>query len=364
MTVPTSGSQDISSALRAPSVAEMHSGPLRLLREHVDSEPVILSATAGMGEDELARSLLADTVGYTLDPQIVGGDVALLVARITRNVIEQAASLPIDALDEPTSETKQAYLEVVRQYGAQFGDALAVARGEPRSGWSLTDALALGDRRERPLIVARNTRQLPQSALWELRDLVGGGAIRLLLLSRPGHEDQLLSTAAPFFGMGVKIGMPPLSLAHWAAKLPHIGADILRALLEATRYRTAAALEVAEEVEHSPRDHRTALGDGWISVIARRRERAYELLRVAAAIHELAPRLLLILAHGRAPYSELSHERPGRVSLALRRLREYELIEQPRPRTWQIADPLLSGAFARLERTENEITFDVDGSSV
>jgi len=72
-------------------------------------------------------------------------------------------------------------------------------------------------------------------------------------------------------------------------------------------------------------------------------------------VHELAPRLLLTLAGGQAPYAAMPDERSDRIALALRRLQRHDLIEQPAKREWQISDPLMSTALARLRGQANAV---------
>jgi hypothetical protein len=118
-----------------------------------------------------------------------------------------------------------------------------------------------------------------------------------------------------------------------------------------TRYRTALALEVLERHEQRPSPD---IGTAWFRAVDARDAEARAALAISRSIHELAPRLLVALARDEAPYARTS-ERSDRIALALRRLRDNDLIEQPEPRRWQIADPLLRAAIRRLEAGYVEI---------
>jgi hypothetical protein len=120
--------------------------------------------------------------------------------------------------------------------------------------------------------------------------------------------------------------------------------DALTDLLRQTRFRTASALEVLRR--QAEMGGRPTLGYAYFDVVERLGDHVRDILGLASSIHELAPRLLLRLANGEAPYGV--DERTDRVALVLRRLRQHDLIEQPHPRTWQIAEPLMSAAMRRL----------------
>jgi hypothetical protein len=332
--------------MTTPTIERLYAALLSLLTERIATEPVILGARTGMGSPALARELLRRTNGFMLDPLAAGGDSELLTQTLTRNVIDSLQPLPLEALDEPGREAEQARVQLARHYDGDLAPALAAATsaGEAAlSDWTITRAL--GPSPGNPLLAVRDAHRLPSTIMWELRELAST-SIRLLLLTNPEHHPQLNGKNASFYGMSAYIEMPTLSLADWRKALgDQLPVEALRELLGITRSRTAITLEVLER--HTKHHGESAIDFAFLDAVDARNDQAREVLNLARSVHELAPRLLLALAAGQAPYG-IHNERSDRVALALRHLRDYGLIEQPRPRTWQIADPLLSTAIARL----------------
>jgi len=332
--------------MKGPSVADMHAGLLEMLRERTGVEPVILSAKAGMGGLDLALCVDEDN-HYLLDPVAAGGDTKVLMHKLTCQTIEHLQPLPVQALRDPGRESDAARLDVARYYENDTQEALRAALELPGPDWTLTRAL--GPNPHEPLVIVRDAHRLPTHMLWELRELAGH-RVRLLMLTNDAHRDALNGAEAPFYGNSVWIEMPTLSIMVWKTKLQKEGIqdiayDSLDALRWHVRHRTAAALEV---LERAPDVSPASLASAWFEAVDARMGEARQLVSLADSIHELAPRLLLALAIGRAPYAALPDERSDRIALALRRLLEHGLVEQPAKREWQISDPLLSAALARL----------------
>lgn len=331
--------------MKVPSVADMHKGLLEMLNERADVEPVILSAKAGMGGLDLALRVDGDD-RYLLDPVAAGGDTRILTHKLTRQTIEKLQPLPVEALGEPGREGDAARLDVARHYGSDVQEALDAAIELPGPDWTLTRAL--GPTPRAPLLVVRDAHRLQTNLLWELRELASG-RVRLLMITNDAHRGALNDTQAPFYGNGVWIEMPTLAITTWKMRLENsrvqISYESLRDLLGRVRERTGVALEVFERAaDVSP----ASLGSAWFEAVGARMGEARQLVSLAGSIHELAPRLLLTLAVGQGPYAAMPNERSDRIALALSRLLEHDLIEQPAKREWQISDPLMHAALARL----------------
>jgi len=191
--------------------------------------------------------------------------------------------------------------------------------------------------------------------MWELRDLANVG-VRLLLLTTPEHHERMQGTDAPFYGMSTYVEMAPLALPTWTQKLT-TDPERLAELLRQTRYRTALTLEILERHQQHPSPD---IGTAWFRAVDARDAEARAVLSISRSIHQLAPRLLVGLARDEPPYAR-SAERSDRIALALRRLRELDLVEQPEPRRWQIADPLLRAAIRRLQSGYVEMYPEIPG---
>jgi hypothetical protein len=336
--------------MTTPTIERLHAGLLALLAERIETDPVILGARVGMGSPALAAELLRETAGFMLDPIAAGGDPGLLAQQLTQKVIARVQPLPVTALEDPGREAERARVALARYYSSDFAPALAAATGPAGSDWTITRAL--GPSPGNPLLAVRDAHRLPATVLWELRELAST-RIRLLLLTSPEHHLRLHGRDAPFYGLSAYVEMPTLSFVNWSTALvAQLPTEALSELLRATRYRTAITLEILER--HFEHDAERPLAFAFFEAIDARNERAREVLSLARSIHELAPRLLLALAAGQAPYA-IHAERSDRIALALRRLREHSLIEQPQPRSWQIADPLLAAAINRLSNGESYV---------
>jgi len=338
--------------MKVPNVAYMHAGLLEMLRERTGVEPVILSVKAGMGGLDLALHVDEDN-RYLLDPVAASGDTRVLIHKLTRQTIENLQPLPVEALRDPGRESDAARLDIARYYEGDTQEALHAALEMPESDWTLTRALGPADRE--PLVVVCDAHRLPSHLLWELRELAGD-RVRLLMLTNDAHRDTLNGAEAPFYGNSVWIEMPTLSIVAWERELKkkrvNISYDSLRDLLGQVRYRTAAALEILQR--SAAGGSQMSLASAWFQAVDARTEEARLLAGIAENIHELGPRLLLALAIGQAPYA-MPDERSDRIALALRRLQRYDLVEQPAKREWQISDPLLSAALARLRGHTNAV---------
>lgn len=336
----------------SPKIEDMHAGLRALLEERVGVEAVILAARAGMGADALAATLLPETNGYMLDALAAGGDPAMLAYQLTRRVIARVQPLPLQGVREAGREADRARVTLARHYDGDLAPALAGA-GSPLEasalGWTVTRAL--GDLAPDALLVVREAQRLPSPTLWELRELAAR-KVRLLMLTTPEHRSQLYGRDAPFYGMAAYLDMPVLPRANWQMKLgDELSAEALGELLRVTRARTAIMLEI---LERQRQGGKRPIGFAFFDAVNARGDEARGTVNLARAVHELAPRLLLALAAGEAPYG-LPGTRNDRVALALRRLRDCGLIEQEQPRRWQISDPLLSEAIARLRQGDDHV---------
>jgi hypothetical protein len=64
-----------------------------------------------------------------------------------------------------------------------------------------------------------------------------------------------------------------------------------------------------------------------------------EMRRLAHGLHPYAPRLLAAVAADEPVYASVPGARTDAIATALRVMRDADLIYQPRPRKWVVADP-------------------------
>lgn len=302
--------------------------------------PLVLFGNVGSGTGQLVRGLAGERApSAVLDPLIAQRSEEL-AAQIVRDLVAGSQPLAPERLAEPTREAERFRVHVAHRYGDDATEAVRIYGGDLARGWSI--ARAIGRDVERPLIVVPEAHRLAPEPLWELRDLALRGAVDLLLTSRLHHGDRLVGQDAPLFGGAQALMMPGLSPKRWTevlgAGLAIHPADV-DWLLEATRGRTATMLEVlaAWPEGQSPRY-------AWHYAARSRIPQAEQLLGLGRTLHDYAPRLLTAIAAGDAPYAAIEGARSNRIAKALGLLHDLDLIEQPRPRRWQIADPLLEAS--------------------
>lgn len=329
-----------------PRVEQLHAGLSDLIRERLAIEPVILGARCGMGSEDLAAVLVAELGGFMLDALTGDGDDRLLIKDLSMQVIEHAAGLPLEALRHGDRAAERARVALAGRYGSDLAAALEAGTGgrtnDLAEDWTL--ARALGAEQPGRLLAIRDAHRLGSTTMWQLRELAADGA-SILLLTTPEHRKRLHARDAPFYGTSAYVEQPTLGVPRWTAAIgPQVDPERLIELLRHTRFRTAITLSI---LDRHLRRRSPDIGDDWAWAVDAHDAEARTVLALAPRIHDLAPRLLLALAFDEPPYGRTA-ERSDRIALALRRLRENDLIEQPEPRQWQIADPLLRAALRRL----------------
>jgi hypothetical protein len=220
---------------------------------------------------------------------------------------------------------------------------LSLATGSLQSSLSLDDLLSAVP--QSALVVVRDAHLLAERwagrALWSLRARAAEPAPPgILLLTRP-WQTELTDRDAAFFGFGRRLELPAPTEAASARALDEadrpMQPDDLRWLTDQTRGDPDVTLEAL-------RNDATDARRGWRACVDARRVVLDVVLDAARAAHPLGPRLLVAIARGEAPYPALPDAKPARIAHALRRLRDHDLVYQPEPRTWRLADPSLATA--------------------
>jgi hypothetical protein len=309
-----------------------------------EAPPLLLLGPLGSGSGMLARELAQRaSLAAILDPY-AGASQEQLVAQLVRGLVSRHGAIEPERLDEPTREAERSRVELANLYDKDGAEALQIYAGASAQGWNIERAI--GSLRDPPLLVLLEAHRLsnPTGVLWELRDLAARDRIRLLLTSRPHQRGALTDARAPFFGDIRILSMPQLDASEWIKIIDRkITPADLEWLLAQARSRSQTMLETlaAWREKSSPRN-------AWRDAARTRIPQAEELLRLVPTVHEFAPRLLTAIAMNEAPYATIPGARSNRIAKALNVLHSVDLIEQPQPRRWQIADPLLQEALRIL----------------
>lgn len=329
---------------------------LDALDRRLAQRPLLLVAPVGSGSREVAAALTRRTrSNVVLDPTVTHDDYPALVASAVRQIASQAitdmttrSGLPpfdLARIEEDTSQAQQARLHLANRFGPDLVDVVAMIRGEPlKDGWYLERALAALP--SGSLVVVLEAHRLgPEPAVWELRQIASEGPFQIMLTTRPNRVTQLTGPRSAIFGNIWTIELPPPSVERWAEVLAEhrqsLHTSDLEWLLQRTRSRPRTTISVL-----AGRTKSISIRTAWHRAVQANIARADDVLRLAAAINAYAPSLLQAIASGRPPYAAIVNARSQRVARTLARLRDLELVEQPSPRHWEIADPLLSAALA------------------
>ncbi|MEA2406249.1 MAG: hypothetical protein QOE69_368, partial [Thermoleophilaceae bacterium] len=233
-------------------------------------------------------------------------------------------------------------------FGARSADALALVQGNVGIQLPLADIFAALP--SHAALIVHDAHLLTDEAwagraLWALRArMQRPDPPGLVLLSRPWHTEPLVGLDGPFFGFARLIGLPIPSADDWAMATDYtIKPEALNWLLRQTRGVPRTTLAVLEQLPPSDREERTQaeLEAAWLAHARDAGEAAAAVRGLVRGLHRFAPRLLRAIAAGEPVYPSVPGARPDAIAKALGRMRDHDVIYQPGPRRWLVADPAL-----------------------
>lgn len=323
---------------------ELHGDALAALDRALGRGTAILLARVGDGERQLLAQYQHPAV--TIDATLYPDRESLRFELLRRAVTNLLGSDPASVLVDPGPDGDAARLMLAETYGQWTEHVMAlIERGAaPAPGQlrlSTNDVLAGLD--DEVALVVFDAHRLDTDARWDLRELERP----VLLVTRPDHHAALTGADAPFYGNVQTVTLRAPGPGEWIRAFTTIGLPMqtidLEWLLDRSRGRVATTISALELItpEHSPRT-------AWRQAVTRSLPRAHDILALAREIHAYAPTLLLAIAENRKPYQALPDAPSARVALALRKMRSLDILEQPEPRAWQIADPLIEHALRSM----------------
>ena len=324
--------------------AQLYGETLAGLDRALGRGTAILLARVGDGERQLIAQLKRPVV--TIDATLYPDRTSLRFELLRAAVENLLAASPQPVLSEVGPSGDVARLALADAYRERTEHVMALLERStvpPHGQLRLSIHEVLAGLQDDVVLVVFDAHRLDTDARWDLRELQRP----LLLVTRPDHDSTLTGADAPFYGDAQTLTLPTPTPAEWMRALVTIGLRIhptdLEWLLDRSRGRVAttiSALELAAP-ERSPRN-------AWHQAVRRSLPRAHDILALAREIHPYEPTLLLAIAAARQPYKALPEARPARVALALRKMRSLDILEQPAPRAWQIADPLIEHALRSM----------------
>lgn len=310
---------------------ELYGGTARDVAEALETGPLILSGLPGSGRAPLVHELARDVPVIEVRPRRAG-TLAGLKLDLLNEILEASA-----AFAEATTRQDFARLVAIK-FGPRAAEVLAtVERGEA-SELSMREILA--GLPARATVVVHDAHLLPalsDNFLWALKGQAQApNGPWVALLTREWHRSRLLGADAPFFGFGRAVDLPVPALEQWSRSGWRVDDRDFAWLFAQTRGLPRVMLAVLERV-----------GSGitppaaWQVHVSESERVADEVLRLAYGLHPYGPRLLAAIATEDRVYRSVPEARSDAVATALRVLRDHDLVYQPRPRKWVVADPAL-----------------------
>ena len=324
--------------------AQLYGETLAGLDRALGRGTAIMLARVGDGERQLVAQLKRTVV--TIDATLYRDRTSLRFELLRAAVENLLAPSPQPVLSEVGPSGDSARLALAEAYGERTEHVMALLERStppPHGQLLLSMREVLAGLQDDVVLVVFDAHRLDTDARWDLRELQRP----LLLVTRPDHHSTLTGADAPFYGDAQTLTLPTPTPAEWMRALVTIGLRIhptdLEWLLDRSRGRVATTIDALELAapERSPRN-------AWHQAVRRSLPRAHDILALAREIHPYEPTLLLAIAEARQPYKALPEARPARVALALRKMRSLDILEQPAPRAWQIADPLIEHALRSM----------------
>ena len=323
--------------------SEIYGGLADDAREALAAGPIVVSGAPGSCRTELAADIHSDQQLLELRPARAGTAAGLRVdvARELLRFLDR---------ESPGAGPKQFRARLAEAFGPKAGSALASAGGVPGPGLSLADIV--DGIPPHALVVVHDAYLLSEPwaerALWTLRARAQEkNPPRLVLLTRPWHIQAVSGRDAPFFGFAETVELVSPDLPRWLNLTDFsIGADDLAWLLEQTRGAPRATLAALRRLEEDAANVREA----WSAHVDSQREAAEWIHRLAHGLHPYGPRLLGAIAANERVYPAVPDARSDAIAAALRAMRDHDLIYQPVPRRWVVADPALAPHLVALSR--------------
>lgn len=302
-----------------------------------------------------------ESVRVDLDGATSDQDVAWLIARgIARLVIgfPNFSLLQLQDGLRPTSADK-AFLHFAEQVGERLA-RFALAE-MPTDDISVADALRTFqriyeqhvlppvlwiDHLQTPSLTPRHPLDV-DALLWNVRALQQRMELPIFISGHKTATPLAYGEAGAFHGDGVWVTIERPTIDMWQAVAASLGnrspsPSWVTEMVELTHAHSATTLLALSLFVEMPERARTPL-DLWHLMLALDDGHLNRALAHSRTLHRLGARIFNQIANGIGPYTEPGDASIKEIHRAVRRLHEAGLITQPRPRTWEITNPLVAG---------------------
>jgi hypothetical protein len=302
------------------------------------------------------NSIRVDLDGATSDQ-----DVAWLIARGTARLMIGHPEFSLLELPDglrPTSADK-AFLRFADQVGERLA-RFALAE-TPADDVSVAEALQgvqrIFEQHILPPVVWIDHLQTPSltprhpldvdALLWNVRSLQQQMEVPIFISGHKTATPLAYGEARAFHGDGVWITIERPTLDAWQAVAASVDSHApspawVVEMVELTHAHSATTLLALSLFVEMPDRARTPL-DLWQMMLALDDGHLDRTLAMARTLHRLGGRIFEQIAKGTGPYTEPGSASIKEIHRAVRRLHEAGLITQPRPRAWEITNPLVAG---------------------
>ena len=325
------------------------------------------------------RASQQSSIRVDLDGATSDLDVAWLIARGTARQVLGYSAFSLLQLEDglrPTSADR-AFLQFAEQVGERLA-RFAVAE-TPTADVSVADALRgfqrLFEHQVLPPVLWIDHLQTPSltprhpvdvdALLWNVRALQQRMELPILISGHRTATPLAYGETGAFHGDGIWITIERPTADAWQAVAASLGERApspswVAEMVELTHAHSATTLLALSLYAEMPERSRTPL-DLWQLMLALDDGHLNRTLAHARTLHRLGARIFEQIANGTGPYTAPGDASIKEIHRAVRRLHEAGMITQPRPRTWEITNPLIAG---RLRGHMPLTTRDAVGSEV
>jgi hypothetical protein len=305
---------------------ELYPGPAADIGDALAEGPVVVSGLPGSGRAPVVRELLGDHPIIEIRP-CQAGTLGGLTLDLLNSLLFAFSTFP-----EPGTP-RDFNVFIATAFGRSAQDVLDGLKRGDASQLSMSQLLAALP--PRAGVIVHDAHLLPalsDRVLWAIRARVQEPhPPRVALLTREWHRGDLVGPDAAFFGFAQVFDLPVPHLFEW---MRDHNVEDLEWLLEQTRGLPRPTLATLDRARNGQDVHAA-----WRVEVHESRRVAEEMRRLAHGLHPYAPRLLAAIAADDRDYASVPGARTDAIASALRLMRDADVIYQPRPRKWLVADP-------------------------